>query len=72
MAVALITTFYGAIFSNLIFMPLSGKLKRKNEKELFYKNVYLEGLLSIAKGENPLILANKIEAFFSLNEFQEE
>ncbi len=68
MAVALITTFYGAIFSNLIFMPLSGKLKRKNEKELFYKNVYLEGLLSIAKGENPLILANKIEAFFSLKE----
>ena len=71
MAVALITTFYGAILSNLIFMPLSGKLKRKSEKEIFFKQIYIEGVISIAKGENPLILKNKIEAFFSLKEIEE-
>ena len=68
MAIALITTFYGAIMSNVIFMPLSGKLKRKSEKEIFYKRIYLEGVLSIARGENPLIMLNKIDAFFSLKE----
>ena len=71
MAVALITTFYGAIFSNLIFMPLSGKLKRKNEREILIKRIYLEGIISIAKGENPLILKNRIDAFFSLKKEEE-
>ena len=68
MAVALITTFYGAIFSNIIFMPLSGKLRRKNEREIFIKKIYLEGVISIARVENPVILRNRIDAFFSLKE----
>ncbi len=70
MAIALITTFYGAIFANLIFIPLAGKLKRKSEKELLYKQLYAESILSISKGENPIILRNKLEAFLSLNKVE--
>src|SRR5690554_2879803 len=55
MAVALITTLYGAIFANLIFLPIAGKLKVKSAKELLLKEIMIEGILSIRAGENPRI-----------------
>ncbi|MBN2333707.1 MAG: motility protein A [Deltaproteobacteria bacterium] len=63
MAVALLTTFYGAILANFIFLPLAGKLKRKSQQEIFVKGLVLEGVLSIARGENPRIMQHKLEAF---------
>ncbi len=72
MAVALITTFYGAILANLVFIPLSGKLKRRSEWEIFYKKLYTEGILSICRGENPIILKNRLEAFISLSETEKK
>ena len=71
MAVALITTFYGAILANLIFIPLGGKLKRKSEKELLFKEVCINGIISIAKGENPQILERRLLSFFTENEKEE-
>jgi chemotaxis protein MotA len=71
MAVALITTFYGAILANLIFIPLGGKLKRKSEKELLFKEVCINGIISIAKGENPKILESRLLSFFTDNEKEE-
>lgn len=68
MAVALITTFYGAILSNLIFLPLGGKLKRKSERELLFKEVCIDGIASIAKGENPRILEHRLMSFFTERE----
>ncbi len=68
MAVALITTFYGAILSNLIFLPLGGKLKRKSERELLFKEVCIDGIVSIAKGENPRILEHRLLSFFTERE----
>ena len=56
MAVALVTTFYGAMFANLIFIPIAGKLKVRSREEVLIKEVMIEGMLSIQAGENPRII----------------
>lgn len=63
MAVALITTFYGVILANLIFLPLAGKLKDKSAQEILQKEIMIEGILSIQAGENPRIIEEKLIAF---------
>ncbi len=63
MAVALLTTFYGAILANVIFTPLSGKLKVRSKEEILYMNLILEGILSIAAGDNPRMVEQKLNAF---------
>ena len=63
MAVALVTTFYGTILANLVFNPLSKKLKAVGNREYLRKELILEGLLSIQDGENPRIIREKLNAF---------
>ena len=63
MATALITTFYGALIGNLIFIPIAEKLKVKSEKEILVKEIIIEGILSIQAGENPRIVEEKLKAF---------
>jgi chemotaxis protein MotA len=68
MAVALLTTFYGSLFANLIFIPLSGKLKFKSAEEILIRSIMLEGLLSIQAGENPRIIEEKLKSFLPPSE----
>lgn len=63
MAVALITTFYGAVMANMIFLPLSNKLKKKSAAEIFYRQIMLEGILAISGGDNPRVIEQKLHAF---------
>lgn len=63
MAVALITTLYGVILSNLIFIPLGGRLETLSSKELLSKEIILEGVVSIQKGDAPMITEDKLKAF---------
>ena len=63
MAIALITTFYGAILANLIFIPLGSKLKTRSAEELQLREMQLLGVLAIAKGENPRMITEKLNAF---------
>jgi chemotaxis protein MotA len=65
MATALITTFYGIIFANLFFIPITGKLKMRSEEEILMKEVMIEGILSIQAGENPRIVKEKLSAFLA-------
>jgi len=65
MAVALITTFYGAIFANLVFLPMAGKLKTRSKDEVLSKEMMMEGILSISKGENPRIIEEKLNSFLA-------
>lgn len=65
MAVALITTLYGALLANLLFIPLAGKLKERSEDEILTKEVIIEGVLSIQAGENPRIVDEKLRAFLA-------
>lgn len=53
MAVALLTTFYGAILANMLFMPLAAKLERNSSEEALVNQVYMMGVASISRQENP-------------------
>lgn len=53
MAVALLTTFYGAILANMVFLPLASKLERNAGVEAQVKQIYALGAASIARQENP-------------------
>lgn len=65
MAVALLTTMYGAILANWLCFPVSATLKVRNGDELMLKSVIVEGLLSIQAGENPRVTEEKLKAFMS-------
>jgi chemotaxis protein MotA len=53
MAVALLTTFYGAVLANVVFLPLASKLERNSATELLINQIYVLGALSIGRQENP-------------------
>lgn len=63
MAVALITTMYGSMLSNWIFLPLAGKLDEKHGTETMIKSIMVEGLLSIQAGDHTRIVSEKLKAF---------
>ncbi len=70
MAVALLTTFYGSMMANLLFLPMAGKLKKRSQEEVMVKEIVLNGILSIAKGDNPRILEQKLHSFVPPNQRQ--
>lgn len=61
MATALITTFYGSLFANVIFAPLGMALKNTHEDELLCMQIIEEGVLAIAGGSNPRYIQEKLE-----------
>ncbi len=63
MAVALLTTFYGAILANILFNPLAGKLRNRSKEEILVKELMLNGILAIARGDNPRIIEQKLHSF---------
>ncbi len=65
MAVALITTFYGSVMANLIFLPVAGKLKVRREDEAKYKQLIVEGISSIQIGDNPRVVEQKLHTYLS-------
>ena len=68
MAVALITTFYGSIMANMIFIPMTTKLKGKTQQELFIRQLMIQGILSIQSGDNPRIVEQKLNSFIAPKE----
>jgi chemotaxis protein MotA len=68
MAVALITTFYGSVLANLIFIPIAGKLKVRREDESKYKQLIIEGVTSIQFGDNPRVVEQKLNTYLSPGE----
>ena len=65
MAVALLTTFYGALAANLVFIPLAGKLGLYSKAEVTAMEMIVEGICAIARGENPTAVREKMQAFIS-------
>jgi len=53
MAVALLTTFYGAVLANMVFAPMAAKLERNSTEETMVNNIYVMGASSIGRQENP-------------------
>lgn len=63
MAVALLTTLYGTVLANLVFIPMASKLESKTEDEVFIKQIIIEGVIGVQSGQNPRILEEKLSAF---------
>lgn len=65
MALAMITTFYGTLFANLLFLPMAGKLKHRSEEEMVFKEMLLQGILSVQAEESPRIIKNKLLTYLA-------
>ncbi|WP_339147290.1 MULTISPECIES: flagellar motor protein MotP [unclassified Sutcliffiella] len=65
MAIAILTTLYGTLLANLVFLPMASKLANKTEKEVFLKQIIIEGVIGVQSGQNPKILEEKLSAFLS-------
>ncbi len=65
MAVALLTTFYGAIIANIFGIPIKAKLECKSVEETLLKEIIIQGVISIMEGDNPMIVRSKLEAFLA-------
>ncbi len=63
MAVALITTLYGAIAANVFFLPCAEKLALINKYELLAMEVVVRGIMAIQSGENPRVIQQKLTTF---------
>lgn len=62
-AVAFVATVYGVGSANLFFLPMSGKLKYLIEQEVVMREMLIEGLVSIANGENPRVIESKLQGY---------
>ena len=62
MAVALLTTMYGAIIANIIFMPMLVKLEGYTAYEVIYRGLVVLGLRNIARGESPRNIQDQMVA----------
>ena len=63
MAVALITTLYGAVLSNAMFLPFSEKLAAITKNEMIGREIILRGVMAIQSGENPRVVEQKLSTF---------
>ena len=72
MAVALLTTLYGAILSNLMFLPWADKLALINDDELQIMEITLKGVIAIQSGENPRIIKQKLLMYLPASKRPEE
>lgn len=72
MAVAILTTLYGALIANLIALPLAKKLEIRSREETLTRELRLVGLLNIQKGENPRMIQTHLRAFLRKKTEDEE
>ncbi|HHW10184.1 MAG TPA: motility protein A [Firmicutes bacterium] len=62
-ALALVTTLYGAVMANLIFLPIAGKLKVYGERAMFNGAMIIEGLTAISSGANPRVVEEMLQIY---------
>lgn len=63
MAVAMLTTFYGALIANLIAIPIADKLALKTEQDKLTHDLIVESVLQIQQGQNPSALSEILSAY---------
>jgi len=68
MAVALITTLYGAIVSNLLCLPLADKLAYYSKREIEVREIIVRGILSIQQGDNPRVVEQKLKTCLPMDQ----
>lgn len=65
MSVALLTTLYGVIFANLVFLPIASKLQRLHDLEVAQKELVLDGILAVQGGASPRMVVERLEAYIN-------
>ncbi len=72
MAVALLTTLYGAIFANVFALPIADKLAKRSAEEVLMKTIIIKGVMSIQSGDNPRVVEQKLTTFLPPGDRREE
>ena len=72
MAVALLTTLYGAMIANGVALPLSDRLGRRSAEEVMAKTIIIKGVMAIQSGDNPRIVEQKLRTFLPPSERKNE
>ena len=65
MATALLTTLYGAMSANMLFIPVAGKLDVRGKEEALLRELMIEGIVAIQSGEKPQLIKEKLKGFLS-------
>jgi chemotaxis protein MotA len=68
MAVALLTTLYGAVIANFICLPIADKLALRSDQEKLNKSIIVEGAIGINRGISPMVLEESLKIFLSPKE----
>lgn len=63
MATALLTTLYGAMAANMVFIPLAGKLEMRAAEEALLRELMIEGIVAIQSGDGPQLIKEKLKSF---------
>ncbi len=65
MAVALLTTLYGAVLSNMVFFPIADKLDLRREQETLNRRLIMDGVLAIQDGQNPRVIDGYLKNYLN-------
>ncbi len=65
MAVALLTTLYGAMFANMVALPIADKLNMRKTEEGRVKAICIDGILAIQEGQNPRVIESMLKTYLA-------
>lgn len=63
MSLALVTTLYGAVLANMVFLPLAGKLRLRAEEQVILRTLTIEGAISLSRQDNPIVVEQRLRGF---------
>lgn len=72
MAVALLTTLYGAVLANMVALPIADKLAMRSKEENNRKSLIIDALLGIQAGQNPRVIENLLETYLPRSKRQKD
>lgn len=64
-AVAFVATIYGVGFANLVFLPIAKKLMAIVHQMALIREMYVDGLVGIANGDNPRMIESRLQGYFT-------
>jgi chemotaxis protein MotA len=67
MAIALLTTLYGAMLANMLFFPIADKLTLRREQENLNRRLIMDGVLAIQDGQNPRVIDGYLKNYINEN-----
>ncbi|HBJ68668.1 MAG TPA: chemotaxis protein MotA, partial [Alcaligenes faecalis] len=70
MALALMTTFYGVLLSNLVFKPVAVKLERRTEQRVVLMNMIMQGVSMMSQRRGPALMRETLNSFMA--QYQDE